>query len=174
MGHKKNTTAQDERRKKAQESSHASNPDTTESHRRNPKRQATGGGSSSQQRNDKGINVEDNPDPFRRPTRDQLLNPVKGNQVLFRDEGAFTRFHGTCGEQRAIAECYHFRLPPLHTMAEWEWKFLNDRIDFWGWRELIEETSTGYSMITRLFYTNMKRMYLLSLLVSQPIFLVPK
>ena len=95
--------------------------------------------------------------PSRRPTRDQLLNHVKGNQVLFRDEGAFTRFHGACGEKRAIAECYHFRLPPLHTMAEWEWKFLNDRIDFWGWRELIEETSTGYSMITRLFYANMKK-----------------
>ena len=95
--------------------------------------------------------------PTRRPTRDQLLNPIKGNQVLFRDEAAFTRFHGTCGEDRAIAECYHFRLPPLHTMAEWEWKFLNDRIDFWGWRSLIEEDGTGYSMITRLFYANMVR-----------------
>ena len=158
MGHKKSTTSQEERRKETQEQSQAPNPDTSEPLRRNPKRQATGGGSSSQQRKDKGpmnINVEDNPDPSRRPTREQLLNPCKGNRVLFRDDGAFTRFHGTCGEQRAIVECYHFRLPPLHTMAEWEWKFLNDRIDFWGWREIIEEDCTGYSMLTRLFYANM-------------------
>ena len=106
MGHKKSTTAQEERREEAQEQSQAPNPDTSEPLRRNPKRQATGGGSSSQQRKDKGsmnINVEDNPDPSRRPTREQLLNPCKGNRVLFRDDGAFTRFHGTCGEQRASA-----------------------------------------------------------------------
>ena len=77
------------------------------------------------------INIEKNPDPSRRPTREQLLNPVKGNRVLFRDDGAFTRFHGSCGEKRPIAECFHFRLPALNTMTEWEWKFLNERIDYW-------------------------------------------
>ena len=42
-------------------------------------------------------------------------------------------------------------------MTEWEWKFLTDRIDFWGWKELIEEDGIGYSMLTRLFYANMVR-----------------
>ena len=40
-------------------------------------------------------------------------------------------------------------------MTEWEWKFLTDRIDYWGWKEIIEEDGLGYTMLTRLFYANM-------------------
>lgn len=111
-----------------------------------PKRKASEKSSSS--RSDKGKDPMIGSD-------ERMLDVNQRNRYLFKDKKAYERFENEFGSDRPISECCHFSLQSMNTMSHWERDFLQERIDYWGWRDLIEMEGVGYDIVTRLFYANM-------------------
>ena len=92
------------------------------------------------------------------PTPQQLSANRPDNRWIFRDPEAWTKYNGDFGDKRTIAKGLYFVMPSDHVMSEWEWKFLNDRLDFWKIKKLLTFGGKANETMTRLFYANMRKL----------------
>ena len=67
---------------------------------------------------------------IRGPSQADLAKNHPDNRWIFRNSDAWTKYNGAFGETRTFAKGLYFVLPSDHKISEWEWEFLNTRLEF--------------------------------------------
>ena len=95
---------------------------------------------------------------IRGPSQADLAKNHPDNRWIFRNSDAWTKYNGAFGETRTFVKGLYFVLPSDHKISEWEWEFLNTRLEFWKLHKFLSFGGTANATMTRLFYANMERL----------------